>query len=83
MIRYDNQSCVQMLVNLVHHDQTKHVEMRYHYVLEMVQRLIVVLEYVPNAHGRASCGRAYEAARSRKVRGFSRYARDHGRCLSR
>ena len=32
MIRGDNQSCVQMSVNPVHHDQTKHMEMRYHYV---------------------------------------------------
>ena len=28
MIHRDNQSCVQMSVNSVHHDQTKHVEMR-------------------------------------------------------
>ena len=27
VIRCDNQSCVQMSVNPVHHDQTKHVEM--------------------------------------------------------
>ena len=27
VIRCDNQSCVHMLVNPVHHDQTKHVEM--------------------------------------------------------
>ena len=38
MIRCDNQSCVHMSLNLVHHDQTKHVEMRYHYVRYMVQR---------------------------------------------
>ena len=36
-----------MSVNLVHHDHTKHVEMRYHYVRNMVQRRIVELQYVP------------------------------------
>ena len=43
VIHCDNQSCVQMLVNLVHHDQSKHVEMRYHYVRDMVQRRVVEL----------------------------------------
>ena len=47
VIRCDNQSCVQMLVNLVHHDTTKHVEMRYHYVQDMVQRRAVELQFVP------------------------------------
>ena len=43
IIRCENQSCVQMSVNLVHHDTTKHVEMRYHYVRDMVQRRDVEL----------------------------------------
>ena len=46
MIHCDNQSCVQMSVNPVHHDQTKHVEMRYHYVRDMVQRCVVELQFV-------------------------------------
>ena len=36
-----------MSVNLVHHDTTKHVEMRYHYVRDMVQRRVVELQFVP------------------------------------
>ena len=47
MIHYDNQSCVQMSVKPIHHDQTKHVEMRYHYVRNMVKRCVVELQYVP------------------------------------
>ena len=35
-----------MSVNLVHHDRTKHVEMKYRYVREMVQRRVVELRYV-------------------------------------
>ena len=34
VIHCDNQSCVKM--NPVQHDRTKHVEMKYHYVREMV-----------------------------------------------
>ena len=47
LIDCDNQSCVQMSVNPVHHDQTKHVGMRYHYVRDMVQRRAVELQFVP------------------------------------
>ena len=47
MIHYDNQSCVNMSINLVQHDRMKHVEIKYHYVREMVQRRAVELRYVP------------------------------------
>ena len=47
VIHCDNQSCVKMSINLVQHDRTKHVEMKYHYVPEMVQRRAVELRYVP------------------------------------
>ena len=47
VIRCDNQSCVQMSVNTIHHDQTKHVEMRYHYVRDMVHRHAMELQFVP------------------------------------
>ena len=47
VIRCDNQGCVQMSVNPVHHDQTKHVEMRYYYVRDLVQRRAVELQFVP------------------------------------
>ena len=36
VIHYDNQSCVKMPMNPVQHDRTKNVEMKYHYVREMV-----------------------------------------------
>ena len=36
MIRCDNQSCVQISVNPIHHDQTHRMEMCYHYVRDMV-----------------------------------------------
>ena len=47
MIHCDNQSCVKMSMNPIQHDRTKHVEMKYHYVKEMVQRRAVELWYIP------------------------------------
>jgi hypothetical protein len=34
----DNQSCIKMTKNLVFHDRSKHIEIRYHYIRDMVQR---------------------------------------------
>ena len=47
LIHCDNQSCVKLSVIPIHHDRTKHVEMKYHYVREMVQRCAVELWYIP------------------------------------
>ena len=42
----DNQSCVKLLENLVFHDKSKHIEIKYHYIRDMVQRGAVKLWYV-------------------------------------
>jgi hypothetical protein len=34
----DNQSCIKMTENPVFHDKSKHIEIRYHYIRDMVQR---------------------------------------------
>ena len=36
-----------MSVNLVFHNKTKHIEIRYHYIRDMVQKDAVALQYVP------------------------------------
>ena len=36
-----------MSVNPVFHDKTKHIEIRYHYIHDMVQKGAVELQYVP------------------------------------
>jgi hypothetical protein len=46
MILYDNQSCIKMTENPVFHDKTKHIEIRYHYIRDMVQKGVVKLHYV-------------------------------------
>jgi hypothetical protein len=34
----DNQSCMKLSKNLVFHDRSKHIEIKYHYIRDMVQR---------------------------------------------
>jgi hypothetical protein len=38
MILCNNQSCIKMTKNLVFHDRSKHIEIHYHYIRDMVQR---------------------------------------------
>ena len=45
-IHCDNQSCVKLLENPVFHDNSKHIDIKYHYIRDMVQRGVVKLQYV-------------------------------------
>jgi len=38
VILCDNQSCIKMTENPVFHDKSKHIEIRYNYIRDMVQR---------------------------------------------
>ena len=42
----NNQSCVKLCENPVFHDKLKHIEIKYHYIKDMVQRGAVKLQYV-------------------------------------
>ena len=42
----DNQSCVKLLKNPVFHDKSNHIEIKYHYIKDMVQRGAMKLQYV-------------------------------------
>jgi hypothetical protein len=46
VILCDNQSCIKMIENPVFHDRSKHIEIRYHYIRDMVQRGALKLLYV-------------------------------------
>jgi hypothetical protein len=46
MILCDNQSCIKMTKNHVFHDKSKHIEIRYHYIHDMVQRGAIKIQYV-------------------------------------
>jgi hypothetical protein len=42
----DNQSCIKMTENPVFHDRSKHIEIRYHFIRDMVQRGALKLQYI-------------------------------------
>ena len=46
MIYCDNQSCIKLTENLVFHDRSKHIEIRYHFIRDCVQKGVVKLEYI-------------------------------------
>jgi hypothetical protein len=47
IIHCDNQSCVKLSENPVFHDISKHIEIKYHYIRDMVQRKEVHVKYLP------------------------------------
>ena len=46
VIHCDNQSCIKMSENPVDHDRFKHIDTRYHYIRDMVQKGVVKLQYL-------------------------------------
>ena len=46
-IHCDNPICIKMTKKIVFHDKFKHIEIRYHYIWDMVQKGVVKLKYVP------------------------------------
>jgi hypothetical protein len=47
VIHCDNESCVKLSKNPVFHEKSKHIEIKYHYIREMVQRKEVLVKYLP------------------------------------
>ena len=43
----DNHSCIKMTENMVFQDKSKHIEVRYHYIWDMVHKGAVKLKHVP------------------------------------
>eukprot|EP00253_Pinus_taeda_P004486 PITA_04486 len=46
VIYCDNQSCIKLTENLVFHDRSKHIEIKYHFIRDYVQKGVVKLEYI-------------------------------------
>ena len=42
-----NSSAIDTSKNPVQHSKTKHIEIRYHFIKDLVERKIVALEYIP------------------------------------
>jgi hypothetical protein len=47
IIYCDNQRCVKLSENPMFHDRSKHIEIKYHYIIDMVQRKEVHVQYLP------------------------------------
>jgi hypothetical protein len=47
IIHYGNQSYVKMSDIPVFHDKLNHIEIKYHYIRDMVQRKEVLVQYLP------------------------------------
>ena len=43
----DNPSCIKLTENPLFNDKSKHIEIKYHYIWDMVQRRDINLQYVP------------------------------------
>ena len=43
----DNSSAIDISKNSVQHSKTMHMEIRYHFIRDLVERKIVALEYIP------------------------------------
>jgi len=43
---YNNQSCVKLSQNPMFHDRSKHIEIMYHYIYDMLQRRVIRLCYI-------------------------------------
>ena len=48
VVYYDNSSTIDISKNPVQHSKTKHIEIRYHFIKNLIERKIVCLEYIPN-----------------------------------
>jgi hypothetical protein len=46
VIYYDNQSCIKLSENPVFHDRSKHIEIRYHFIQDRIQKGVVKLQYI-------------------------------------
>ena len=47
VVYYDNSSTINISKNLVQHSKTKHIEIKYHFIRDLVEGKIVALEYIP------------------------------------
>ena len=46
IINCDNQSCIELSENPMFHDRLKHIEMKYHFIRDLVQRGTLKLQYI-------------------------------------
>lgn len=45
---YDNVSAINISNNPIHHNKTKHIDIRHHFITDLIENKIVTLEHVAN-----------------------------------
>ena len=45
----DNQGAIELAKNPVHHQRSKHIDIRYHFIRSEIQSETILLKYVPSA----------------------------------
>lgn len=50
VIHEDNQGCIALADNPIHHKRTKHIDIRYHFVRERIESEEIKVSYVPTEH---------------------------------
>lgn len=45
----DNQSCIKLSEIPVFHDRSKHIEIKYHFIRDCIQREVVKLQHIPTS----------------------------------
>ena len=53
IILEDNQGCIALSENPIHHKRTKHIDVRYHYIREKLEDKTVRLQHIPTADNTA------------------------------
>ena len=48
-LRVDNKSAISLIKNPVHHDRTKHIDVKYHYVRECAEGGLIDVQFIGTA----------------------------------
>ena len=49
VLRVDNKSAISLIKNPVHHDRTKHIDIKYHYVRECAEQGLIEVQFIGTA----------------------------------
>ena len=50
IVYYDNTSAINILKNPVQHSHTKHIDIRHHFVRDLVETQVLSLQFIPTEH---------------------------------
>lgn len=50
MIYFDNVSAIKLAKNPVHHSRTKHFDVKYHFIRDLVQKKYIELKHINTKH---------------------------------